>query len=161
MDGPKSRVLVVDDDWMNREVMEAHLLGAGYDVLVAHSGLQALELAQATPPDVVLLDVRMQGMSGYEVCRQLKAQPATQFSPVVIVSALENEDHKQQALAAGADDFVAKPFTSLMLLTRVRNMVRLKRLHDELEKRDRLLQHILGRPVDGQAIDVLLAEHEN
>ena len=151
-------ILVVDDDWMNREVMEAHLVGANYDVMVAHNGEKALKLAQATPPDLILLDVRMQGMSGYDVCRKLKVHEATRFSPVVMVTALESEADKLEAINAGADDFISKPFTGLMMLTRVKNLLRIKRLHDEVEDRNRLLRQILSRYVNNQLTETILAE---
>src|SRR5688572_16566225 len=115
-------ILVVDDDWMGREVTQAHLESAGYEVMVAHSGERALELAFATPPDLVLLDIRMHGMNGYEVCRHLKANETTKYAPVVMVTALESDDHKLRAIESGADDFLSKPFNSLMMLTRVRSL---------------------------------------
>lgn len=153
-------ILVVDDDWMNREVMEAHLQSVNYDVMVAHSGEKALELAFATPPDLVLLDVRMQGMSGYEVCQQLKAHELTKYTPVVIVTALEGEEDKLKAIKAGADDFISKPFTSLMMLTRVRSLLRIKRLHDELEERNALLRQVLTRYVNEDIATTILADPE-
>ncbi len=158
--GKTPLILVVDDDWMNREVMEAHLMGANYDVIVAHNGAKALELAQATPPDLILLDVRMQGMNGYDVCRQLKIDDATKFSPVVMVTALESEEDKLEAINAGADDFISKPFTALMMLTRVKNLLRIKRLHDEVEDRNRLLRRILSRYVNNHLTETILAEPE-
>ncbi len=153
-------ILVVDDDWMNREVMEAHLKGAGYAVMMAHNGDKALQLAFETPPDLVLLDVRMQGASGYEVCRQLKAHEATKVTPVVMVTALESEDDKLEAIRAGADDFISKPFTALMMLTRVKNLLRIKGLHDDVEARNSLLRQILHRYVNEQITDIILAEPE-
>src|SRR5690606_16285855 len=104
-------IMVVDDDWMNREVIEAHLLGAGYDVAVAHSGEQALDVALQRTPDLVLLDVRMQGLSGYDVCQRLKALDAMRSVPVVMVTALESDEDKLKAINAGADDVIIKPFT--------------------------------------------------
>lgn len=154
-------ILVVDDDWMNREVMEAHLQGADYDVMVAHNGEKALELAFERPPDLVLLDVRMQGISGYEVCQQLKAREVTKYAPVVIVTALEGEEDKLKAIKAGADDFISKPFTSLMMLTRVKSLLRIKRLHDELEERNTLLRHVFKRYVNEEIAETILADPEN
>lgn len=154
-------ILVVDDDWMTREVMEAHLLSAGYEVLLAHSGERALALAQERPPDLVLLDVRMHGLSGYDVCERLKHSAATRYAPVVMVTALESESDKLRAINAGADDFISKPFTSLMLLTRVRSLLRIKRLHDELEERNRLLRRVLNRYVNEDLDSAILADPEN
>lgn len=153
-------ILVVDDDWMNREVIEAHLLGAGYRAMLAHNGERALEMAFAEPPDLVLLDVRMHGISGYEVCAALKAHSATKYAPVVMVTALESEEDKLRAIQAGADDFISKPFTSLMLLTRVKSLLRIKRLHDELEERNALLRRVLNRYVNEEIAETILADPE-
>jgi two-component system cell cycle response regulator len=149
-------ILVVDDDWMNREVLEAHLVGAGYEVMVVHSGEKALETAAQTLPDLVLLDVRMQGMSGYEVCRQLKAQMATRL--VMLVTALESDEDRERAIDAGADDFISKPFTSLALLMRIQNLLRYKALRDELENRDRALREVLSRYVDDATAEKIVAD---
>lgn len=151
-------VLVVDDDWMNREVLEAHLTGAGYQVNVVHSGEKALEAAAKSPPDLVLLDVRMQGMSGYEVCRELKAHSATRLAVVMLVTALESDEDRERAAGVGADDFISKPFSSLTLLTRVENLLRLKFLRDDLENRDRLLREVLLRYVDAATADQILTD---
>ena len=153
-------ILVVDDDWMNREVIEAHLSTAGYRVATAHSGEKALEMAAAEPPDLVLLDVRLQGMDGFEVCRRLKADERTRFTPVVMVTALEDEQDKLEAIKAGADDFVTKPFSSALMLTRVKSLLRIKRLHDEVEARNRLLHQILSRYVAEDMTRVILADPE-
>jgi DNA-binding response OmpR family regulator len=153
-----ARVLIVDDDWMNREVLEAHLTGVGYEVMVVHSGEKALELAAQTPPDLVLLDVRMQGMSGYDVCRELKARMATRLAVVMLVTALESDEDRERAIEAGADDFISKPFSSLALLTRVRNLLRIKNLRDDLENRDRLLREVLHRYVDDTTTERILSD---
>ncbi len=153
-------VLVVDDDWMNREMMQAHLAAAGYCVRTAHSGEKALEIALDTPPDLVLLDIRMSGMDGYETCRRLKANPGTQFTPVIMVTALETDEDKLEAIEAGADDFLTKPFSSLLLLTRVKSLLRIKRLHDELEARNHLLRQVLARYVDENIARIILADPE-
>lgn len=146
--GKKPLILVVDDDWMNREVMEAHLQAADYDVIVAHSGENALEMAFERPPDLILLDVRMQGLSGYEVCQRLKSNHATRYVPVVIVSALESDEDRLRAIRSGADDFVSKPYSSLVLLTRVKSLLRIKQLYDELEVWNKRLDHVLQRYVN-------------
>ena len=157
---PAPYILVVDDDWMNREVLEVYLSNAGYDVGLAHSGEKALEMAYAHPPDLVLLDVRMSGISGYDVCRALKQDPRTRFTPVVMVTALAADEDKLPAIEAGADDFITKPFNSLMMLTRVKSLLRIKRLHDELEARNRLLRQVLSRYVDEDITRVILADPE-
>ncbi len=156
--GQRPLVLVVDDDWMNREVLEAYLTDAGCDVLGAHDGASALAAAAATPPDLVLLDINMPGMSGYEVCMRLKSHEKTQFTPVVMVTALETEHDKIRAIQAGADDFLTKPFNSLMMMTRIRSLLRIKELHDELESRNDLLRRVLNRYVNEDIVDVILVD---
>ncbi|MBN2472807.1 MAG: response regulator [Anaerolineae bacterium] len=156
--GQRPLVLVVDDDWMNREVLEAYLTDAGCDVVGAHDGASALAAAAASPPDLVLLDINMPGMSGYEVCMRLKSHEKTQFTPVVMVTALETEQDKIQAIQAGADDFLTKPFNSLMMMTRIRSLLRIKELHDELESRNDLLRRVLNRYVNEDIVDVILVD---
>ncbi|MBN1966426.1 MAG: response regulator [Anaerolineae bacterium] len=113
-------ILIVDDDWMNREIVEAHLVAAGYRVATAASGEQALELVLSDLPDLVLLDVRLPGMEGYEVCRRLKSESHTRHVPVVMITALDTEADRRQALEAGADDTLIKPISSHTLLARIR-----------------------------------------
>jgi two-component system cell cycle response regulator len=102
-------ILVVDDDWMNRDLMQAHLTVAGYEVVTANSGEKALQLVDAQMPDLILLDVRMHGMSGYDVCAHLKSQEATRHIPIIIVTALDKDEDYQRAVEVGADDFLPKP----------------------------------------------------
>lgn len=139
------RILVVDDDWLNRDLLGAYLTDAGYQCLTAGDGAAAVHMARADPPDLVLCDVQMPRMSGYDVCRALKSSPLTQFVPVVMVTALDSDDEKLRAVEAGADDFVTKPFNSILLLTRVRSLLRIKQLHDEVEARNALLREVLTR----------------
>jgi class 3 adenylate cyclase len=154
------RVLVVDDDWLNRELLEAYIVDAGHGCETAADGVEAIEKARAQPPDLILLDVQMPRLDGYEVCRRLKADPLTEFVPIVIVTAREADEEKIQAIEAGADDFITKPFNSLMLLTRVRSLLRIKRLHDALEDRNALLRQVLNRYVDDQIAEVILTDPE-
>jgi class 3 adenylate cyclase len=154
------RVLVVDDDWLNRELLEAYLGDAGYGCEAAADGQEAVERAVASPPDLILLDLQMPRLDGYEVCRRLKANPQTQFVPIIIVTAREADEEKIQAIEAGADDFITKPFNSIMLLTRVRSLLRIKRLHDALEARNDLLRQVLNRYVDEDLADVILTDPE-
>ncbi len=151
-------VVVVDDDWMNREVLEAYLQSSGCRVMSAHDGPTALEIVRTQAPDLVLLDVKMPGMSGYEVCARLKRDLQTQFIPVVMVTALEGEDDKIKAIEVGADDFLTKPFSSVMMMTRVRSLLRIKHLHDELESRNNLLRRVLNRYVNEDVVDVILVD---
>jgi class 3 adenylate cyclase len=143
-----------------RELLETYLIDANYDVITAGDGQTALDLVINEGPDLVLLDVQMPGMNGYEVCRRLKGDPQTQFIPVVMVTALEGDEDKIRAIEAGADDFLTKPYNSYMLLTRVRSLLRIKRLHDELEDRTVLLRRVLNRYVDVDIADVILADPE-
>ncbi len=121
--GAAADVLVVDDDWMNRELLEAYLVSAGYCVRLANSGEKALEMAWAEPPDLVMLDVRLTGIDGFEVCRRLRADPRTAQVPVLMLTALESGEEHCQAEAAGANGFVTKPFDATVLLAQVAALV--------------------------------------
>lgn len=141
-------ILIVDDDWMNRDLLQAYL--DGYQVEMASNGEMALQMAARNPPDLVLLDLRLPGMSGYEVCARLKADELTHNTPVLIISAMEGDEARQRALQAGADDFLLKPFDSILLLARIRNLLHLKSLHDEMERRERMLWGILNSHLNDQ-----------
>lgn len=152
------KILVVDDDWLNRELLEAYLKEAGYECLLAENGQVALKIVQTNMPDLVLCDVQMPGISGYEVCRTLKHNPATQFIPVVMVTALESDEERMQAVEAGADDFVTKPFNSILLLTRVKSLLRIKLLHDAVEERNALLRQVLTRYMAEGVVNTILTD---
>ncbi len=126
------RVLVVDDIVANVKLLEARLSAEYFDVLTAYSGAEALELLAIERLDVVLLDVMMPGMDGFEVCRRIKSSPKTMHVPVVMVTALDQTADKVQGLEAGADDFLAKPVDDIAIITRVKNLARLKTLNDEM-----------------------------
>jgi len=130
-----ARILVVDDVPANVKLLEARLLAEYFEVLPAYSGAEALEACENGRVDVVLLDVMMPGMDGFEVCRRLKDDPATQHIPVVMVTALDQVSDRVRGLEAGADDFLTKPVNDLQLMTRVKSLVRLKTLTDELRLR--------------------------
>jgi two-component system cell cycle response regulator len=130
-----ARVLVVDDILANVKLLEARLSAEYFEVLTAYSGREALEVLAARPVDVVLLDVMMPGMDGFEVCRRIKGDPKTTHVPVIMVSALDQTSDRVQGLKAGADDFLTKPVDDIALVTRVRNLARLKTLHDEMSMR--------------------------
>jgi adenylate cyclase len=126
------RILVVDDTPANVRLLEAVLRPRGYEMLTASSGPEALAAVARDRPDLVLLDIVMPGMDGYEVCRRLRATPAGAVLPVVMITASGNEQ-KLRALEVGADDFIAKPFDQAELLARVRSLVRVKEYHDLVE----------------------------
>jgi class 3 adenylate cyclase len=128
----RPKVLVVDDAPRNVRLLDAVLSSNGFAVASASSGPEALERVSADPPDLVLLDIQMPGMGGFEVCRRLRAGAETRFLPVVMVTSSDSEI-RVDAINAGADDFVAKPFNQQELLARVRSLVRIKRYHDTIE----------------------------
>ncbi|MGH7009423.1 MAG: PleD family two-component system response regulator [Caulobacteraceae bacterium] len=131
-----ARILVVDDIEANIRVLEAKLSAEYYEVLTAMDGEAALAVAAAQKPDVILLDVMMPVMDGFEVCRRLKERPETAHVPVVLVTALDGRADRIAGLEAGADDFLTKPIDDLMLLARVRSLTRLKLVIDELRSRE-------------------------
>ena len=132
-------VLVVDDEPDSVDLLQVYLVAEGYQVMTAYQGEEALEKAFARQPDLVLLDVLMPGMDGFEVCRRLKADPGTQFAPVVIITALQEPKDKIAGAEAGADDFLTKPFDRVELLARVRNLLRIKHLIDQLERAESVI----------------------
>ena len=135
-----AKVLVVDDTPVNVKLL-ADLLGAkGYTVITAASGKEALEKVEAEHPHLVLLDVMMPGMTGYDVCRAIRDNPATAMLPVVMVTALDPAQERVKGIEAGADDFLGKPIHQPELLARVRSLLRVKALHDQLEELNRTLE---------------------
>ncbi len=141
-DGSKSppTVLVVDDNLQNREVAEGHLVGAGYDVVQAEGGAEALALLPARRPDLVLLDVLMPGMDGYETCRRMRALPEVGEVPILFLTALGDLETHKAALESGADDFLTKPINRTELLIRVRSLLRIKQLSDERQANVQVIQ---------------------
>jgi two-component system, cell cycle response regulator len=130
-----ARVLVVDDIPANVKLLEAKLGAEYFDVVTASNGLEALEKVASEKPDIVLLDVMMPGMDGFEVCRRIKKDPASAHLPVVMVTALDQLSDRVTGLEAGADDFLTKPVNDIALFARVRSLVRLKTMVDELRLR--------------------------
>jgi len=130
------RILVVDDIEANIRLLQAKLQAEYYDVLTAHDGAEALEVAARERPDLVLLDVMMPGMDGFETCRRLKEDPATRHIPVVLVTALDGRGDRITGLEAGADEFLNKPIDDIMLFARVKSLTRLKLVIDELRQRE-------------------------
>ncbi len=129
------RILVVDDILPNVKLLEHKLMSEYYEVVTATSGFEALEKVKNVAPDLILLDIMMPGMDGYEVCRRLKADPDTVHIPVVMVTALDQPENKIMGLECGADDFLTKPINDVALMARVKNLTRLKMMLDELRMR--------------------------
>ena len=127
-----AKVLVADDERQIRDLLHEFLTSEGYEVLLASNGEEATELAEREYPDLILLDVKMPGIDGIEVCKRLKAEPKTQFIPVIMITGYV--DNKMVAIESGADDFVNKPVDLVELAARVRSILRIRYLNDELER---------------------------
>jgi two-component system cell cycle response regulator len=131
-----ARILVVDDIEANVRLLEAKLSAEYYEVIPAYDGISALEIAAREQPDIILLDVMMPGMDGFEVCRRLKEAVDTRHIPVVLVTALDGRSERVAGLDSGADEFLTKPVEDLFLFARVRALTRLKLVIDELRQRE-------------------------
>ncbi|KYK49665.1 MULTISPECIES: PleD family two-component system response regulator [Bradyrhizobium] len=130
-----ARILVVDDVPANVKLLEARLSAEYFDVMTASNGTEALAISRRAECDIILLDVMMPDMDGFEVCRRLKTDPATHHIPVVMVTALDSPADRNRGLEAGADDFLTKPVSDVVLIARVRSLTRLKMMTDELRMR--------------------------
>ena len=160
-----ARILVVDDIPANVRLLEARLAAEYFEVVAASNGPDALEICASDRIDLVLLDVMMPGMDGFEVCRRLKADPVTSHVPVIMVTALDGAADRVAGLEAGADDFLTKPVKDLQLMARVRSLLRLKSLEDELRLRSSTarsigIEEMLSRrmPESEAALRVLLVD---
>ena len=153
----KPVILVVDDQPQNIELLEAHLVPQGYEIVKAANGEEALGKLSGNQIDLILLDVMMPGMNGYEVCKKVKSDSGNAFLPIVMLTALDNMEAKIEGLKAGADDFLNKPFQKIELVARVNNLLKIKFLHDEVELRNHLISSMLHRYVDGSVIEQILA----
>ncbi len=134
-----SKVLIADDNPTNVELLEAYLLDLGCEISIAEDGQQTLDAVAKDPPDVILLDIMMPRLNGFEVCKQLKSDPATSGIMILMVTALGEEGDIERAVAAGTDDFLSKPVHKIELVKRVQNMLRLRHVSNEVE---RLRQYI-------------------
>ena len=152
-DQRESSVLVVDDNRQNLELLQAYLEEMDCQIWCATDGLEALKIVKEHKPDLVLLDVMMPQMSGFEVCRRLKNDPETADIPVIMVTALNEFGDIERGIGSGTDDFVSKPVNKLELLTRVKTMLKLKHVTDKLERTLAYLSEIegqaTGRPAAG------------
>jgi two-component system cell cycle response regulator len=131
-----ARILVVDDIETNRRLLEARLTAEYFDVIEAEDGASCLDQARNHLPDIILLDIMMPGMDGFEACRRLKADPVTRHIPVVMITALDQRADRIRGLEAGADEFLTKPVDDVALFARVRSLLRLKTVMDELRQRE-------------------------
>lgn len=131
----KSKILIVDDIPVNIQLQETYLSSLGFHTIVAHNGIEALKKVSEEHPDLILLDVMMPKMNGFETCKHLKRQKETRHIPIIMVTALNELEDKIKGLEAGADDFITKPFNKLELLARVKSLLRIKYLHDELQEK--------------------------
>jgi len=127
-------ILVVDDNRENLELLEVYLEDLDCRTIPASDGPEALEIVKKDKPDLLLLDIMMPKMSGFEVCRRIKNDPATNHIPIIMVTALNEFGDMQRGVDCGTDDFVSKPVNKLELLTRVKTMLKLKHLTDKLER---------------------------
>ena len=134
-----SKVLIADDNLQNCELLDAYLADEPYETAMAFDGQQTLEKVRAWHPDLILLDIMMPKLSGYEVCQQLKRDESTSIIPILMVTALNERGDIEKAVEAGCDDFLAKPVNQLELKTRVRSLLRVRHLTNE---RDRLLAYL-------------------
>jgi two-component system, cell cycle response regulator len=136
------RILVVDDNQDNIEIIATRLRFRGYEILEAGDGAQALQLVKDQAPDLILLDVMLPDIDGYEISRRIKGAPDLPFIPIILVTARDSTQDKVAGLDAGADDYLTKPINFPELEARVRSMLRIKRLQDELEEKNRELERL-------------------
>lgn len=136
---PHSKILVADDNVQNCELIDAYLSEEGYELSLAYDGQQTIKRVEELQPDLVLLDIMMPKLSGYEVCQWIKSNPRTKDIPVLMVTALNEQGDIEKAVRAGCDDFLTKPVNSLELKTRVKSLLRVRHLTNE---RDRLLAYM-------------------
>ena len=139
LDSEHPKVLVVDDHPSSRMTAVALLSVEGYDVIEADSGPNALEIVDSGNPDLILLDVMMPGMDGFEVCRRLKQDDHTRLTPIVFITALDDRRSRLRGIEAGGDDFLTKPFDQLELSARVKSLIRQKRLNEDLDHAEKVL----------------------
>jgi len=134
------KIMAIDDEVKNLALLEAILTPLGYEVETAQSGKEALARIEASPPDMILLDIMMPDMTGYEVCKRLKAEESTQIIPIVMITALIDKESKVRGIEAGADDFLTKPVDKIELTARVKNLIKVKEYNDTIKDWSRMLQ---------------------
>ena len=141
----KSKILVVDDEERNRRLMEAMLVPLGYEVIMAQGGVEALERVGEVSPDVILLDIMMPKMDGFEAARRLKEKEETRIIPIVMVTSLQEVENRVKALEAGADDFLTKPVDRTELRARVQSSLKVKAYHDHMRDYQKELEEEVAR----------------
>jgi len=146
----ESKVLAVDDNAQNLELLVAYLDSLGCKVSTAADGVEALTQVRASSPDLILLDVMMPRMSGFEVCRKLKSDPATRNIPIIMVTALNELGDIERGVECGTDDFITKPVNRLELVTRVKSLLRVRYLQNELDRTLAYLDDMNPDPRTGQ-----------
>ena len=140
----RDRVLIADDNEANVELLEAYLADMDLDVAVAVDGQDTLDKAASFQPDLILLDVMMPKLSGFEVCQKLKSDPATKKIMILMVTALDEQGDQERAVDAGTDDFLSKPVDKVSLVKRVELMLKLRNITDELERLRRYIEEMEG-----------------
>lgn len=129
------RVLIVEDEPSTRRLLKTYLDSDGYEIQMVRSGEEALDCIAKRPPSVVVLDVMLPRLNGFEVCKTLKSSASTRFIPIILLTALRGNEERIQGIESGADDFISKPFSRVELQTRIKSLLRIKRLHDALEQK--------------------------
>jgi len=158
MPTPRSKILVVDDTEPNLRLLRALLTGAGYEVVTAGCGVEGVAAAGRENPDLILLDIMMPDITGFEVCQRLRTAPLTQQTPIVFLTALhEMEDH-MRAVDVGGDDVLTKPINKLELLLRVKSLLRIRELLGELQTQRHLIRDLLTSYVSDQAAERYLSD---
>ncbi len=154
----RCKILVVDDTEANLRLLRALLMGAGYEVTIANCGLDGVQAAARENPDLILLDIMMPDLTGFEVCQRLRADVQTRETPVVFLTALhEMEDH-MRAVDVGGDDVLTKPINKLELLLRVKSLLRVRELTREVEAQRQLIHELLKSYVSDAAAERFLAD---
>lgn len=134
------KVLIVDDDKENVDLIAYFLKPQNYQIITAHDGVEALRFVESDNPDIILLDIKLPKMDGFQVCERIKKNHYSHFIPIIMITALKDLKSKIRSLEAGADDFISKPFENIELLTRVKSLLRIKKYHDEVENKNRELE---------------------
>lgn len=135
----RAKICIVDDNRVNVDLIKAQLKPFNFDIIAAYDGEEALLTINREMPDLVILDLMMPRVSGYEVCRSIKQNEHTRFIPVIVVTALQELDDKIKAIELGADDFLVKPFNKLELTTRIKSLLKIKAMHDDLDTSESIL----------------------